>query len=237
MPVAGWGWHSLCVPQVHRCGCENGRQPSGRPGTAVPGEGTLAAAQRDVCCSFTICAEKSTSQDSVAGTKHAMSSARAKDTSAVHGLAFALAAAVLAWPAAANAGDLVVKYDQSQLLRLPRPASEVIIGNPTIADISVQAGNLLVVTGKTFGITNMIVLDAERNVIWDERVLVKRDEAKVVNLQRGTQRQSYNCTPQCNPQIVIGDEEKYFESVAKASQSKVGFSEKAAESSSQTGNR
>src|SRR5262245_19203692 len=60
----------------------------------------------------------------------------------------------------ARAADLVVRYDQSQLLRLPRPVDHVIIGNASIADVSVQAGNLLIVTGKTFGVTNIIALDA-----------------------------------------------------------------------------
>ena len=124
-----------------------------------------------------------------------------------------------------SAEDLIVKYDQSQLLRLPKPAAEIIVGNPSIADVAVQSGNLLVVTGKTFGITNIIALDADRNVIQDQRVLVKRDEGKVVNLQRGTDRQSYNCTPQCNPSITIGDEQKYFEAIRNASQNKIGFSE------------
>jgi Flp pilus assembly secretin CpaC len=87
---------------------------------------------------------------------------------------------VWAAPHTANAGDLVVRYDQSQLLRLPRPATEIIIGNPSIADISLQGGNLLVVTGKTFGITNVIALDADRNVIQDQRVVVERDEHRVV---------------------------------------------------------
>ena len=91
------------------------------------------------------------------------------------------------YPGAASAAeDLIVNYDQSQLVRLPRPAAEIIIGNPAIADVNVQNGNLLVVTGKTFGITNMIILDAQRNVIQEQRILVKRDEAKVVNLNRGT---------------------------------------------------
>ena len=148
-----------------------------------------------------------------------------------------LAAAFAVAAGAAKAEDLIVKYDQSQLLRLPRPAAEIIIGNPAIADISVQAGNLLVITGKTFGITNIIALDADRNVIQDQRVLVKRDEAKVVNLQRGTQRQSYNCTPQCNPSITIGDEPKYFEAIRNASQNTIGFSERAAESGGQPGNQ
>ena len=66
-------------------------------------------------------------------------------------------------------------------------------------------------------------------------MLVKRDEAKVVNLMRGTQRQSYNCTPQCNPSIIIGDEEAYFDSVAKASEKKIGFSERAADRARQAG--
>jgi len=139
--------------------------------------------------------------------------------------------------APARAEDLIVKYDQSQLLRLPRAASEIIIGNPAIADVSVQAGNLLVVTGKTFGITNIIALDADRNVIQDQRILVRRDEVKVVNLQRGIHRQSYNCTPQCNPSITIGDEQAYFDTISKASQAKIGFSSREADSSHQTGNQ
>ncbi len=136
------------------------------------------------------------------------------------------------YPGTARAAeDLVVNYDQSQLVRLPRPAAEIIIGNPAIADVNVQNRDLLVVTGKTFGITNLIVLDAQRNVIQEQRILVKRDDVKVVNLNRGTLRQSYNCTPQCNPSIVIGDEDAYFDSVSKASEKKIGFSERATDQS------
>ena len=138
--------------------------------------------------------------------------------------AIAAISALAAVPALA-VDDLIVKYDQSQLLRLPKPAAEIIVGNPSIADVAIQSGNLLVVTGKTFGITNIIALDADRNVIQDQRVLVKRDEGKVVNLVRGTDRQSYNCTPQCNPSITIGDEQKYFDAIRNASQNKIGFSE------------
>ena len=129
----------------------------------------------------------------------------------------------------AKAEDLIVKYDQSQLLRLSRPAAEIIIGNPTIADVSVQGGNLLVITGKSFGITNIIALDAERAVIQDQRVLVQRDERKVVNLQKGGKRESYNCSPQCNPSITVGDDTQYFDAVAKTSERKIKLSEGQAE--------
>lgn len=129
--------------------------------------------------------------------------------------------------------DLIVKYDQSQLLRLPRPAAEIIIGNPAIADVSIQTGNLLVVTGKSFGITNIIALDAERNVIQDQRVMVRRDEIGVVNLHRGAARSTYNCSPQCNPTLTIGDDAGYFAQVQAASQNKASFSEKASDQAAQ----
>ena len=110
----------------------------------------------------------------------------------------------------AQADDLVVRFDQSQLLRLPRPVSEIIVGNPSIADVTVQGGNLLVVTGKTFGVTNIIALDGERNVIQDQRVMVERDQHGVVNLHRGTQRQTFSCTPNCAPMLNIGDDAEFF---------------------------
>lgn len=142
---------------------------------------------------------------------------------------FVVSAFVVAPMTAARAQDLVVKYDQSQLLRLPRPVAEIIIGNPTIAEVTVQTNNLLVVTGKTFGITNVIALDADRNIIQDQRIVVIRDEVKVVNVQKGAKRESYNCTPQCNPSLVVGDDQAYFDAVARNAERKIKFTEGAAE--------
>jgi hypothetical protein len=137
-----------------------------------------------------------------------------------------LALAFFAAPCTASAAgtDLIVRYDQSQLIRLPRPATEVIIGNPSIADVNIQGGNLLVVTGKAFGITNIIALDAQRNVIQDQRVLVERDDQRALVLYRGSTRESYACTPTCSPTIMIGDETKYFENISKHVQTKAAVS-------------
>jgi Flp pilus assembly secretin CpaC len=123
-----------------------------------------------------------------------------------------------------SATDLVVRYDQAQLIRLPRPAADVIVGNPSIADVAIQGTNLLVVTGKTFGVTNVIALDADRNVIQDQRILVERDNQKVVTLLKGSTRESYTCTPTCAPTMTIGDTVPFFESVNKQSQKKHRFS-------------
>ena len=134
----------------------------------------------------------------------------------------------------ARAGDLMVRYDQSQLIRLPRAATEVIIGNPSIADVTIQGGNLLVVTGKTFGITNIIALDAQRNVIQDQRVVVERDDQRTVVLYKGAMRESYSCTPNCAPTLTIGDESEYFNRITKDSQSKTNTSAGSSQPSGQS---
>lgn len=153
-----------------------------------------------------------------------------------------LAAATLVAAAAleateARADDLIVRYDQSQLLRLSRPPAEIIVGNPSIADVTIQGANLLVVTGKTFGTTNIIALDAERNVIQDQRVVVQRDESRTVNLVKAGVRQSYSCTPDCSPTLTIGDDEKFFDMVSKHNSSKTRFSEGSGDNNGQAGSQ
>ena len=153
-----------------------------------------------------------------AQVRHLNSIARFVKTTIIS--AVAVVAAVSHSTVAVQASDLIVYYDQSQLLRLPRPVAEVIIGNPSIADVAIQGGNLLVVTGKTFGMTNIIALDAERNIIQDQRVLVERDQKSTINVQKGTLRQSFSCTPNCSPTLTIGDDIAYFENITKQSATK-----------------
>jgi hypothetical protein len=145
---------------------------------------------------------------------------RARSAFPFTAIASVLLAAATLTAQVAQAGDLVVRYDQSQLIRLPRPAAEVIIGNPSIADVAIQGGNLLAVTGKSFGVTNIIALDAQRNVIQDQRIVVERDSQSSLVLYKGAQRETYTCSPSCSPTLSIGDENKYFNTIAKHSESK-----------------
>lgn len=156
--------------------------------------------------------------------------APAKPSQGISYAALLLAVAIPLTPAAG--ADLIVRYDQSQLLHLPRAASEVIVGNPSIADVTLQDGNLLIVTGKTFGITNVIALDASHNVIQDQRVMVERDDRKIVNLHKGTTRFTYACTPNCEPTLTIGDDKDFFTSVQSANTAKTKFSEGSSDSNS-----
>ena len=56
---------------------------------------------------------------------------------------------------------IVVMLDQARLLQLPDRAANVVIGNPLIADLSIQPGGLSVITGKGYGATNFIVIDKQ----------------------------------------------------------------------------
>ena len=135
-------------------------------------------------------------------------------------------------PTGGLAQDLIVKYDQSQLIRLSRPVAEIIVGNPAIADITVQSNDMLIITGKTFGITNVIMLDADRNIIQDQRILVTRDEVRSLQLMKGTKRESYNCAPQCNPSLVAGDDPAFFKQTAASFTGKVKGVESTTDTSS-----
>ena len=134
-------------------------------------------------------------------------------------------AALISSVPAVTADDIIVKYDQASLIRLARPAVEVIIGNPSIADVHIQNGSSLVVTGKSFGVTNLITIDAQGQIIREQRVIVRRDDDRYVNLIKGTARNSYSCPPNanCQPVLTIGDEG--FPLIIKQTQDKLKMSE------------
>ena len=151
--------------------------------------------------------------------------------------ALTVAATAFPWGPALAGGDLIVRYDQSQLLRLPKAVSEIIVGNPSIADVAVQGNNLLVITGKTFGVTNVIALDSDRNIIQDQRIIVERDDGRSVTLTKGSARQSYSCTPNCSPTLTMGDDTAYFDSVLKHAAAKTRFSSEGSDSGSRQENQ
>ena len=126
-----------------------------------------------------------------------------------------------------------VLVDQATLVRLDRPAAEIVVGNPSIADVSVQSGKLLVVTGKSFGETNLIVMDADGKVVINRRLIVQEPRTGFVTVYRGQARQTLHCAPYCTPPLVIGDDPDYFESVAKEIKTKQGISQSSAEGSKQ----
>ncbi|WP_438750739.1 pilus assembly protein N-terminal domain-containing protein [Pararhizobium sp. O133] len=109
----------------------------------------------------------------------------------------ALAAAVLASPASAAEDMLRVYMDHARVLKLDRPVSKVIIGNSDVADATVADARTIVLTGRAFGTTNLVVLDSAGNAIVDERILVSIDEGNTLRVYRQTSRSVLSCTPNC----------------------------------------
>jgi len=100
-------------------------------------------------------------------------------------------------PVFAQEGILRVSMNHARVLRLDRPVSKVIVGNSKVADATVADATTIVLTGRSFGTTNLVLLDAEGNPIVDERILVSIDEGNTVRVFRQTERTVLSCTPNC----------------------------------------
>lgn len=113
-------------------------------------------------------------------------------------------------PQASKIESVAVMVDHAKVIRLPEKAQTVIVGNPAIADVAVQKNGVMVVTGKSFGVTNLIALDAGGALLAESLVRVSADSDSVLTVQRGLERESYSCTPVCQPSAQLGDAQKYF---------------------------
>jgi Flp pilus assembly secretin CpaC len=118
-------------------------------------------------------------------------------------------------PCSADPGEtLVVKVDEARPVKVPVGTQTLIIGNPMIADVTLlKQGSVMVVTGKGFGETNFIALDAAGNQVAESMIQVIADDNALI-VQRGMDRQSYTCAPRCQPTVRLGDDTKYFGEVS-----------------------
>ena len=123
-------------------------------------------------------------------------------------VAFVLAAG--ASSARADTDVIAVILDQAKIARLPQGASTLIVGNPMIADVTMlKNNNTMVITGKGFGQTNLIAIDASGSLIEEQQIRVLPSKTLVV-LQSGASRMSYACNPDCMPTVQLGDDDKIF---------------------------
>jgi Flp pilus assembly secretin CpaC len=138
----------------------------------------------------------------------------------------ALASAVAVIPAKADPIEVIV--DRAKVMRVSRPADIVIIGNPAIADATIQDSQTLIITGHSFGTTNLIVLDAQGQSIADETITVSPQNDQVVTVYRRASRQTFSCTPDCSPVLAVGDNPTSFDAVNSQIQSASSLSSGAA---------
>ncbi len=137
---------------------------------------------------------------------------RGRSRVSVIGMSFATA--ILLGPVTAHAEatsePISVNVDQAKLVRLPEHIATIVVGNPLIADVTLQPGGLVVVTGKGYGATNVIAMDRAGSILVDRIIQVEGPSDQVVTVYRGLERESYSCMPICQKRITLGDSPAYF---------------------------
>lgn len=125
-----------------------------------------------------------------------------------------LVIALQAGTALAQDGPVMVTVDRAKVFRIEDGASAVIVGNPFIADVAMFDENTVVITGKSYGTTNLVILDSNSKPIVDEVITVRASEEDTVSVYKKAARITMSCNPTCEPTLRLGDATEAFKEVA-----------------------
>ena len=107
----------------------------------------------------------------------------------IFSLAAAAALTLFAGATTARAEALVVPLDHSTRLKVAGAAQSVVVGNPTVADVTVVDSHTLFVSGRGYGVTEVVVGVAHTGR---------------VSVFRGAERTDMACSPNCQVSIRTG---------------------------------
>jgi Flp pilus assembly secretin CpaC len=113
----------------------------------------------------------------------------------------------------AAAHQLSVEASKTVPVRLAGSAASIVIGNKNVADVAVHSDNLIFVTGKSYGTTNLIVVDRGGREIYNGEIVVTSNSSNLVVVNRAGQHFSYDCTPVCRGAVNLGDDPKHFDTL------------------------
>ncbi|WP_428528577.1 pilus assembly protein N-terminal domain-containing protein [Roseibium sp.] len=130
--------------------------------------------------------------------------------------------------ALANEEPVLVTVDRAKIFQVEDGAAAVIVGNPFIADVAMVDQNTVVITGKSYGTTNLVILDQNNKPIVDEVIQVQASDQGVVSVYRNAARATFSCSPVCEPTLRLGDETEAFQNAASQATSRNELAEKAA---------
>ncbi|WP_188408395.1 pilus assembly protein N-terminal domain-containing protein [Agaricicola taiwanensis] len=120
---------------------------------------------------------------------------------------------------------VTVVVDRALVIPAPQGTTTLVVGNPAIADTSIQRNNVIVLTGKSYGTTNLIAIDSSGKTIEEMLVTVRSPEDSVVTVHRGTERESYSCRPTCERTLRMGDSPAFFDQVGAQFGARNGFAQ------------
>jgi len=126
----------------------------------------------------------------------------------------------LAAAPAALADTFKVSIDQTVALKIPGSANSVVIGNAAVADVAVHDASTILVTGKAFGTTNLMVLDRSGRTIYANQVSVGGQPDTDMTIVRAGGTYTYSCVDKCRATATVGDVQSYFQETMQTVQGK-----------------
>ena len=120
-------------------------------------------------------------------------------------LALAAATSLLAGAPVAAQGVIAVPIDQSIRLAMPGGVKKAFVGNEAVADVWVLNSQSLLLTGKSYGATNIMAMDALGRTIFRADLVVAAADVGRVSVYRGIDsRTDMACAPGCQVSMRSG---------------------------------
>ena len=113
-----------------------------------------------------------------------------------------------------QAEQIWLTMDQVRPYKLERAAQNIVVGNPAIADVTVQDNKNILLFGKSPGLTNIYIFDEQGETIDNMMVRVRSQNTNMLTFYRGAARTTYNCTSNCEATITVGDTPSTFDGVS-----------------------
>lgn len=101
-----------------------------------------------------------------------------------------------------------VELNRTEVVHLPQAAAAIVVGNPSVADVSVHSEDTIFLVGRGFGDTNIIILNKAGETVMNANIaVVGSSSTNNVRVFAGgaAERSTYNCSPYCQPSPNLGD--------------------------------
>jgi hypothetical protein len=106
-------------------------------------------------------------------------------------------ATLLSAGVASAAGPLTVDLNGARRVPLRGAAANIFVADPAVADVTMIDNHSLIVLGKGYGVTTILVTDHAGHTLYDGAVAVLGSEAGRVTVYRGAVAQDYHCSGRC----------------------------------------
>ena len=100
-------------------------------------------------------------------------------------------------PANTASADLPVAAGQASYITLGGAVRDIVVGDPSIADVSVVNDRTLVVLGKRPGVTSLLAFGPSCRALADRQIVVSENGGGSVTIYRGQTASNYACASQC----------------------------------------